>query len=271
MPACCRACPCAEVGIEMKFKDMRYPVLIGATHVPELNAIEVRLQCPRWGSNRCVQLLLRLWCNSLWRNQHLVVVRHGAHAGIGVTLYATQVEEGGVHLGASVTLSKLMHAFHQLIDTLPAYKVGGECFPVGQWGRVGCRPLCVYNVCDRRLIKWAHLACSHFRPLPCRCPSPPLRRRRHLGCGRWWSSCAGLRAHPSETPRRWAATSARPAPSQVPACLGVPRAAGLQLQQCCCASLCNAYCSSLPNSASTAVPLPCCTRLTQRPWHSLQT
>lgn len=29
-----------EVGIEMKFKDMKYPVLIGATHVPELNAIE---------------------------------------------------------------------------------------------------------------------------------------------------------------------------------------------------------------------------------------
>ena len=26
----------------MKFKDMKYPVLIGATHVPELNAIEVR-------------------------------------------------------------------------------------------------------------------------------------------------------------------------------------------------------------------------------------
>jgi len=31
----------AEVGIEMKFKGQRYPVLIGATHVPELNAIEV--------------------------------------------------------------------------------------------------------------------------------------------------------------------------------------------------------------------------------------
>ncbi|KAK9811378.1 hypothetical protein WJX72_002855 [[Myrmecia] bisecta] len=30
-----------EVGIEMKFKDARYPVLIGATHVPELNAMEV--------------------------------------------------------------------------------------------------------------------------------------------------------------------------------------------------------------------------------------
>jgi hypothetical protein len=26
----------------MKFKDMHYPVLIGATHVPELNAIKVR-------------------------------------------------------------------------------------------------------------------------------------------------------------------------------------------------------------------------------------
>lgn len=30
-----------EVGIEMKFKDARYPVLIGVTHVPELNQIQV--------------------------------------------------------------------------------------------------------------------------------------------------------------------------------------------------------------------------------------
>lgn len=30
-----------EVGIEMKFKDARYPVLIGVTHVPELNYMQV--------------------------------------------------------------------------------------------------------------------------------------------------------------------------------------------------------------------------------------
>ncbi len=30
-----------EVGIEMKFKDARYPVLIGATHVPELNKVQI--------------------------------------------------------------------------------------------------------------------------------------------------------------------------------------------------------------------------------------
>lgn len=30
-----------EVGIEMKFKDARYPVLIGVTHVPELDNVEV--------------------------------------------------------------------------------------------------------------------------------------------------------------------------------------------------------------------------------------
>ena len=30
-----------EVGIEMKFKDARYPVLIGVTHVPELNNMQV--------------------------------------------------------------------------------------------------------------------------------------------------------------------------------------------------------------------------------------
>ena len=32
-----------EVGIEMKFKHAVYPVLIGATHVPELNEIRVSL------------------------------------------------------------------------------------------------------------------------------------------------------------------------------------------------------------------------------------
>lgn len=31
-----------EVGIEMKIEDARYPVLIGLTHVSELNAIEVQ-------------------------------------------------------------------------------------------------------------------------------------------------------------------------------------------------------------------------------------
>ena len=30
-----------EVGIEMKFKAALYPILIGVTHVPELNVIEV--------------------------------------------------------------------------------------------------------------------------------------------------------------------------------------------------------------------------------------
>lgn len=32
-----------EVGIEMKFKDARYPVLVAVTHVPELNNMEVCL------------------------------------------------------------------------------------------------------------------------------------------------------------------------------------------------------------------------------------
>ena len=30
----------------MKFKDAGYPVLIGATHVPELNAVEVSMKEP---------------------------------------------------------------------------------------------------------------------------------------------------------------------------------------------------------------------------------
>jgi xanthine dehydrogenase/oxidase len=33
--------PSAEVGIEMKFKHAKYPILIGGTHVPELNAVKV--------------------------------------------------------------------------------------------------------------------------------------------------------------------------------------------------------------------------------------
>lgn len=32
----------SEVGIEMKFKNAGYPVLVGTTHVPELNQIQVR-------------------------------------------------------------------------------------------------------------------------------------------------------------------------------------------------------------------------------------
>ena len=31
-----------EVGIEMKFKSMAYPHLVGVTHIEELNRIEVR-------------------------------------------------------------------------------------------------------------------------------------------------------------------------------------------------------------------------------------
>ncbi len=37
-----------EVGIELKFKHAGYPVLVGTTHVPELNTIEVSqglMQC----------------------------------------------------------------------------------------------------------------------------------------------------------------------------------------------------------------------------------
>ena len=30
-----------QVGIEMKFKGAQYPVLIGATHVPELNELTI--------------------------------------------------------------------------------------------------------------------------------------------------------------------------------------------------------------------------------------
>lgn len=41
-----------EVGIEMKFKSMAYPHLIGVTHIAELNRIEVR---PLWA------LILNSW------------------------------------------------------------------------------------------------------------------------------------------------------------------------------------------------------------------
>mgnify|MGYP001811067455 CR=1 FL=1 len=40
--------PLAEVGIEVKFKGLRYPVLIGATHVLEMNAIEVGGRMGGW-------------------------------------------------------------------------------------------------------------------------------------------------------------------------------------------------------------------------------
>lgn len=41
LPLAATASATAEVGIEMKFKSLKYPVLIGATHIPELNAFEV--------------------------------------------------------------------------------------------------------------------------------------------------------------------------------------------------------------------------------------
>lgn len=41
-----------EVGIEMKFKDARYKMLVGVTHVPELNRLEVKAlhRCLVWTS-----------------------------------------------------------------------------------------------------------------------------------------------------------------------------------------------------------------------------
>lgn len=42
-----------EVGIEMKFKSMAYPHLVGTTHVEELNAIEARFS-PAWSHHSIV-------------------------------------------------------------------------------------------------------------------------------------------------------------------------------------------------------------------------
>jgi xanthine dehydrogenase iron-sulfur cluster and FAD-binding subunit A len=51
-----------EVGIEMKFKDARYPVLIGATHVPELNKVRRRERqgMPRQGCGLCLSPTVRV-------------------------------------------------------------------------------------------------------------------------------------------------------------------------------------------------------------------
>ena len=124
-----------------------------------------------------------------------------------------------MHLGASVTLSKLMHSFHQLIDTLPAYKVGGECTMCtcranGLWWTAlssVCK-MCVGSLFSPALISVI------IPPGPSGTHSSPLCYRRPLACGRWWSSCAGLRALPSGMQRPLEAISAQPAPSQVPAC-----------------------------------------------------
>jgi len=48
----------SEVGIEMKFKAMRYPVLIGVTHVPELTAIEASDAGVRIGASVTLTKLL---------------------------------------------------------------------------------------------------------------------------------------------------------------------------------------------------------------------
>src|SRR5205809_897352 len=51
-----------EVGIEMKFKDARYPVLIGATHVPELNKVWLRA----WATVPCSCRQPALVCDHTW-------------------------------------------------------------------------------------------------------------------------------------------------------------------------------------------------------------
>jgi xanthine dehydrogenase/oxidase len=48
----------SEVGIEMKFKNMLYPVLIGATHVPELNKITVEESGIHFGASVTLTKLL---------------------------------------------------------------------------------------------------------------------------------------------------------------------------------------------------------------------
>jgi xanthine dehydrogenase/oxidase len=47
-----------EVGIEMKFKAMHYPFLIGATHVKELNAIRVTDSGVSFGASVTITRLL---------------------------------------------------------------------------------------------------------------------------------------------------------------------------------------------------------------------
>ena len=38
-PLCMLLAGCVQVGIEMKFKGMAYPVIIAPTHVPEMNQV----------------------------------------------------------------------------------------------------------------------------------------------------------------------------------------------------------------------------------------
>ena len=45
-----------EVGIEMKFKDARYPVLIGVTHISELNRMEVSIHKQVTGFRHTLQI-----------------------------------------------------------------------------------------------------------------------------------------------------------------------------------------------------------------------
>ncbi len=53
-----------EIGIEMKFKDARYPVLVAVTHVPELNLITVQDDMVTFGASVTLTQLLST-CKSL--------------------------------------------------------------------------------------------------------------------------------------------------------------------------------------------------------------
>lgn len=113
----------SEVGIEMKFKDAKVPVLISMTHVPELRALSVAR--PRSVAAAALATAL------------------GLHTTAGVDLDVLEVNtgsvdcktvsrdeilgalstSGGVIVGGAVTLSQLRDSFDELLhdDSLPSY------------------------------------------------------------------------------------------------------------------------------------------------------
>ena len=70
-----------EVGIELKFKHAGYPILVGTTHVPELNTIEVSRACAcelRMPAVACVMSCRGPGEHARWRPYDRLIGCHAA-------------------------------------------------------------------------------------------------------------------------------------------------------------------------------------------------
>lgn len=127
----CAADAMAQVGIEMKFKDAKYPVIIAPTHVPELNEVSTPMFLHviplNYSRARAHARALDRWCRLLWLlcsccsnpdPQHTMpLVTPCPHTSLQIT-----VTDAGVEVGGAVTLTRLSAFLKRLIAERPAWQ-----------------------------------------------------------------------------------------------------------------------------------------------------